>query len=90
MQLTADTLFSLPVDILCTLMVALIGVTWRAANFARDNRDELRGLRDELRTTWSFRDQERWALQLERDNRKLGLFVPNVERAPEMDQHANG
>ena len=63
------------------LIATLTGVTWRAANYARDNRDEMRGLREELRTTWSFRDQERWALQLERENRKLGLFVPDVERA---------
>jgi len=90
MQITAETFLNLPVGILCVLFSGLIGVTWRAANMMRDNRDEIRGLRDDLRTTWSFRDQERWALELERKNRDLGFFVPDVKRAPEVDQHAHG
>jgi len=81
-QITKDTNLILPLSAVGVLLIGLIGTTWKAANYLRDSRDEIRGLREDLRTTWSFRDQERWALRLERENRKLGLYVPDVERAP--------
>ncbi len=75
-ELSAETRLILPIGLLCTLLCGLIGVTWRLANFVRD-------LSDEVRSTWSFRDQEQWALQLERENRhrNIALYVPDVKRA---------
>lgn len=82
--LTPETELAIPLTALGVLITTLIGVTWRAANYARDNRDEMRGLREEMRSTWSLRDQELWVLQLERENRarNIDLFVPDVRRAP--------
>jgi hypothetical protein len=75
--LTADTQLILPIGLVCALLTTLCIATWRLANFVRD-------LRDEVRSTWSFRDQEQWALQLERENRhrNIPLFVPDVKHAP--------
>ena len=79
--ITPDTELILPLSIVAVLISGLIATTWRLANFARD-------LRDELRSTWSFRDQELWALQFERENRRLGysVFVPSVVRNPEREK----
>lgn len=79
--LTADTQLILPVGLVCTLLTGLCIATWRLANFVRD-------LRDEVRSTWSFRDQEQWALQLERENRhrNIALYVPEVKHAPKPDK----
>ncbi|RRJ97812.1 hypothetical protein Ga0100231_004970 [Opitutaceae bacterium TAV4] len=75
--ITPDTELLIPVGVLCAFISGLIVSTWRLANFVR-------GLRDEVNQTWSFRDQERWALQLERENRErnIPIFVPDVKRAP--------
>lgn len=77
LSITPETPLLLPIGLLCTLVGLLILATWRLANFIRD-------LRDEVRNTWSFRDQERWALTMERENRSRGykVFVPDVVRAP--------
>ena len=80
-QITPDTNLALPLGVICTLLSLLIAVTWRLANYVRD-------VRDELRSTWSFRDQEQWALQLERENRhrNITLYVPAVKRAPDVER----
>lgn len=79
-MLTPETPLVLPISLLCVLVGVLIGATWRLANYIRD-------LSDRVSSSWTFRDQERWALNLERENRERGnaLFVPDVVRAPDED-----
>lgn len=79
--LNAETPLLLPLGLICTLLSILIVATWRLANFVRD-------LRDAVSKAWTFRDQERWALSLERENRarKIPLYVPDVVRASEEDE----
>lgn len=74
--LTPNTELTLTTGLICTLATGLGFTIWRLANFVRD-------LRDELRSTWSFRDQEQWALQMERENRARGnaVWVPDVKRS---------
>lgn len=78
--LNAETPLLLPLGLICTLLSVLIVATWRLANFVRD-------LRDAVSKAWTFRDQERWALNLERENRsrKIPLYVPDVMRATDED-----
>ena len=87
MNLTADTQILIPLGVLCAVVASLVVATWRVANALRDNSEKMRNLTEELRGTWSFRDQERWALALERENRSRGhaLYVPDVRRAPDPD-----
>lgn len=82
--LNADTPLLIPLGLVCVLIGALIGTTWRAANRIRDLTEQLKDMQRDIRASWTFRDQEKWALQLERENRSRGfkVFVPDVKRAP--------
>lgn len=84
-EIAVNTPVVLGLGTLCTIILMLAGAVWRAANFLRDNKEELSALRRDLKEGWTLRDQERWALQLERENRSrnINLFVPNVEKARE-------
>lgn len=77
-QLTPETTVTVTLTVGGTITAALVIATWRAANFLRDVRDELKGLRSDVRESWTRREQERWANELERQNRKLPLKVPPV------------
>lgn len=77
-MLTPETPLVLPISLLCVLVGSLIAVTWRLANY-------IKALSDRVGSSWTFRDQERWAINLERENRARGnaLYVPEVTRAPD-------
>lgn len=80
LTLSPETQMILPLSLICTLLTLLIITTWRLANFVRD-------LREAVGKSWTFRDQERWALTMERENRARGfkVWVPDVVRANEDD-----
>lgn len=59
-------------------VACLTFAVWRAANFARDIRDELKMMREDIKEAWTRREQERFAANLERKNRALNLRVPGV------------
>lgn len=82
-QITVDSTFTVAVGALFPMLGALVYAVWRAANFVRDNSEELRMLRKEIEQAWTLRDQEKWVLHLERENRSRGnsLYVPDVVRA---------
>jgi hypothetical protein len=81
-QFSENTTVTLSVGIGCSIVGALVMATYRVANFIRDVRDEVKGLRRDLRETWSRQDQERWSVELERQNRNIALKVPVVPPAP--------
>lgn len=85
MNISNTTTLTLPLIALATAIFILIGAVWRAANFLRDIKAELKEIRLGLRTTVKQNDFKDWAHQLERENRevktgvsgKQGLFVPD-------------
>lgn len=76
LAISPETPLLLPLGLICTLLSCLVVATWRLANFIRD-------LTEAVGKAWTIRDQERWALTLERENRarNIPLYVPDVERA---------
>lgn len=88
--INAETPLLLPLGMVCTLLIALVGVVWHAANRIRDLTEQLKDMQRDIRASWTFRDMEKWALNLERENRsrKIQLFVPEVERAPDENKSA--
>ena len=84
-MITPDTPLLLPIGFVCTLLIALLGATFKVANRIRDLTEQLKAMQRDIRASWTFRDMEKWALNLERENRsrKIPLYVPDVERAPD-------
>lgn len=82
-NLTTDSTFTVTLGAIFLGTGAIVTAVWRAANFVRDLIEQIKGLRKELKEAWMLRDQEMWALQLERENRARNnaLFVPDVRRA---------
>ncbi len=78
--ITDTTNISLSIAVASTLSGALTIAVWRAANFIRDLRDEIKTLSATVRAAWPRQEQERWARELERRN--PALDVPPV---PEKD-----
>lgn len=76
MNLGPDTEITLALGVVATLVLTLIVATWRAANYLRDVRDEVRDIRNKLGDVWTVRDQERFAARLRWDNRTQNLQVP--------------
>lgn len=68
-----------PIGVLCTFIGALVVGTWRLSNRLRDLTDAVRG-------SWSVRDQEHWAHEL--DDANPTLVVPKVMRAPDLNKPA--
>jgi hypothetical protein len=63
---------------LFTLISILTLAVWRAANFVRDVREELKGMREDIRRAWTRQEHAEWARRLDRDNRHIPLEVPPV------------
>jgi hypothetical protein len=82
-DITPDTHLSATLAVCATFLVALITATWRVANMLRDVRDQLKGMRADIRESWTRREQERWAFELERRNRQLPIDVPPVPERPD-------
>lgn len=82
MPLTPDTDFTLTIGAALAALGMVAAAVWRAANFIRDLRDEIKGLRADVRAAWTREEHERWAFRLERDNANLPLSVPPVHPAP--------
>jgi hypothetical protein len=78
-EITPDTVFGVSLAVGLSILIAVITATWRAANYLRDMRDEVRSIRREMQETWTCTDMERWSARLERDNRDAGktLSVPD-------------
>lgn len=78
-EITPDTVFGVSLAVGLSILIAVIAATWRAANYLRDMRDEVRSIRREMQETWTCTDMERWSARLERDNRDAGqpLSVPD-------------
>lgn len=85
-QLTANSRLSLNLTVVVICVGALVGTGWRAANLLRDIKDEIGGLRAEVKAVsadrWTLQDQERWAARLERLNRSANLIIPEPARVP--------
>jgi hypothetical protein len=84
-QLSVNTSFTLTLAAAAALVITLIGTTWRVANMLRDVRDEIKGMRCDIQESWTRREQERWAVELERSNRGLPLNVPPVPDSRDTD-----
>jgi hypothetical protein len=82
MPLTPDTDLSLTLSAAALALGFVATAVWRAANFIRDLRDEIKGLRTDVRAAWTREEHERWAFSLERENTKLPLIVPSVPPRP--------
>lgn len=78
-EITPDTVFGVSLAVGLSILIAVIAATWRAANYLRDMRDEVRVIRREMQETWTCSDMQRWSLRLERDNREPDkpLSVPD-------------
>jgi predicted Holliday junction resolvase-like endonuclease len=78
-EITPDTVFGVSLAVGLSILIAVIAATWRAANYLRDMRDEVRSIRREMQETWTCTDMERWSARLERENRDAGkiLSVPD-------------
>jgi hypothetical protein len=82
-MLTPETDVTLTLTAAFLALSAVAAAVWRAANFIRDLRDEIKGLRTDVRSAWTREEHERWAFRLERDNADLPLSVPPVpSRSP--------
>lgn len=83
-QITTNSRLSLNLTVVVICVAALVGTGWRAANLLRDIKDEIGGLRSEVKAVsadrWTLQDQERWASRLERLNRTSNLVVPEPTR----------
>lgn len=75
--MTPDTTLSLTLTAAGALAGGLIVATWRLANYVRDAKEEIKGMRELAQAAWTRSQQERWALDLERRNMGLPLEVPN-------------
>jgi hypothetical protein len=81
-QLTPDTGLTIPLNAVIPISGLLICATWAVAAGLFGIRNQLRGLRDDVRESWTRREQERWSAELERENRAIGLIVPQVPPVP--------
>lgn len=75
--MTPETTLTITIGAAATVVVGLIAATWRLANYVRDAKEEIKGLRLLASDAWTRRQQERWALDLEKRNLRLPLDVPN-------------
>lgn len=78
MAITPATDLTLTVSAAAGALFFVAMAVWRAANFIRDLRDEIKGLRHDVRAAWTREEHERWAFHLERENTQLPLVVPPV------------
>lgn len=76
-MLTPDTTVQITLAVAATFAGFIIVATWRLANYMRDMRDEVREIRKQMAEVWTVADMERWAVRLERENRKHPLAVPD-------------
>jgi hypothetical protein len=76
-MITPDTTLQLTLAVAVPFAGAIIVATWRAANYLRDMRDEVKAIRAQMAGVWTVNDMERWANRLERENRKHPLAVPD-------------
>ena len=88
-----DTRISLTVGVIVTCSIALVGATWRAANTLSSIQVEISSIRvdmgsmrKDMQHNWTLYDQERWAANLERQNRGISLIVPP---SPRSSQYSN-
>jgi hypothetical protein len=83
MSITPNTKVTLAVGTVVVCVVAIVGASWRIANYVRDMKDELSAIRRDVAVVaadrWTVGDMERWSYRLERENRdRINLTVPEV------------
>jgi Pyruvate/2-oxoacid:ferredoxin oxidoreductase gamma subunit len=78
--ITQNSRVALTLGTVIACSIALVGATWKAAGTLSEIQSELAAIRKDMRSQWSYYDQERWAANLERNNRVLNLNVPQVNR----------
>lgn len=81
-DLTPETPVRMPLSrfwaIIISIVVTVCGGTVYGTSLLRDIRDELKELNTAVSQSWTVSDQERWVNRLEKGNRSLQLFVPEV------------
>lgn len=81
----------IPLGVVGACVMFLLGAGWKANEFLTSiqleisaSRHAVESLRAEVRATtvhrWTPGDMERWAYQLERDNRELKIVVPDTRQ----------
>ena len=80
-EITPRTRFAITISAALLIASALVTATWTVSTTLHGIQRELEQINRQIGQAtserWTAQDQQRWAILLERDNRSLGLIVPD-------------